>query len=382
MLDQAPLILLDTEIKTISSQLPGNPFGGTKGEVSEKQMTIYWKGDVPDSVLAAAQKTIDLGYTIDVQPALHSEAELMSVAAVLAATAGKPNGLIVRLENDGSGFIVMYPGLDGNSNYGASEAVLAAIETVLNLGVAVRQEKAPEGGGAFLSRAADSSPYWGGARILMPKAPGTVVVCSSGFGMNAGYPYQYMITAAHCADYLDNATINNGAGSYMGYTDYIHELHDLNLYDLGLIRLPAGAVSTKYIYADTPSPPSFASRTVVGVTSGFLLGIRANYCTSGQVSGMKCNIYVNHQDLHCVDGHCLYAVHFDDGYTSQPAACSGDSGGPIYMHPFGLSDPSIYATGIISIGAGYKDSSNCYSEGWAPSVIVALSLIPGLNLTL
>ena len=152
MLDQIPLMQLTDEVRNISSQLPGNPFGGTKGEVSEKRMTIYWKGEVPDSVTAAVQKTVALGYTIDVQPALHSAADLMSVAAVLATTAGKPNGLTVRVENDGSGLIVMYPGLDGKSEYDANDAVLAAIDVVRGLGVAVRQEKAPEGGSHTLAK--------------------------------------------------------------------------------------------------------------------------------------------------------------------------------------------------------------------------------------
>lgn len=376
-IDQQPLFDLRARVAEISSLAAGSPAAGTVFDVPNQTLVVYWRGDVPTALVELGGAAEADGYRLDIKPAVHSAAELSVAAMELAELAGSPSGLSVEMSYDGSGLVVRYPGLDGAVDFPATADVRSAIDEIASRGVNVRVEPSGDEVPTFASRDDDNSPYWGGALTNDGSA-----LCTNAFGMQAGATYQYMLTAAHCGSFLDGKSIYNGQGTYMGYTDYLHELFDLSGYDLGLIRLKPGAASTSRFYATPPAPaPGFASRLVVGYDAGGILtGVNANYCTSGAALGVHCNVYAQNQQVVCVAGvRCIYAVIVNSNSTSVPVICRGDSGGPIYFHQSGMGSNNVTAAGVVS-GAYLASGANCGWQGWISVVATAIGTIPGLQI--
>jgi hypothetical protein len=119
-------------------------------------------------------------------------------------------------------------------------------------------ESAPRAG----SRAVDSAPYWGGARI---HGVYLNVDCSDGFSWRIGTAYA-MLTAAHCVSSGGGVTVNSTAIGTVSATSEENwdALHGTQYYtgqsifrgDVGLIRLSGSYTAGPYIYRGGPTSSS------------------------------------------------------------------------------------------------------------------------------
>jgi hypothetical protein len=340
---------------------------------------VYWAGDPPAALTQLRAATAKTGPTLDIRPAQFSRRQLMAAAEQVM-----PDGVTgsVDLAVDGSGITVAAGNLVAVA---AGTRAATAVESRLldriaatraRTGVPVRLAAPPAGKPQFDdSRSDDNSPYWAGARTVDSRNGNG---CTSGFGMYAsGSPAtRFTLTAAHCSAYTDDVTITNGAGAAMGVTDFIHELHDqATAYDLGVVRLRAGASNAPAIYID--ENPTAGYIAVAGYAAG---GIPAdgNYCVHG-MTAVHCNLYSGGTSMFCYGGppqyRCVYTIAMRTVQPGQLLWCRGDSGGPIYFWAGG----TVIAAGAVSWS--YKaDVDMCSTTtGGASVVATAVNLIPGLR---
>lgn len=135
-------------------------------------VTVYWPGDVPAPVRAAAR-----GHRVRFLPARFSQAELVSEARRIA---GAGNGVLSAAPTaDGSGVTVTVSA-DGDRR---------ALSSRVPLTFEVEQAASAMG-----TRQADTPPFSGGSRYSTDVSPG----CSNGFALKHPHGNFYMISAAHC----------------------------------------------------------------------------------------------------------------------------------------------------------------------------------------
>lgn len=144
MLDQVPLFELNAEAAMISAALPGDPATASTFDVPNKTLILYWYGEVPAEIFELRESAEARGCKVTVLPSAYSRAQLKAGAEEITGRSGGPAGLSVRLNNDGSGLTVMYPGLDGvrvsadgSTKFDANEAILTAIDSVIESGMTV-----------------------------------------------------------------------------------------------------------------------------------------------------------------------------------------------------------------------------------------------------
>jgi hypothetical protein len=185
-------------------------------------------------------------------------------------------------------------------------------------------------GGQTSGRQADTSPFWGGARL---NASGS---CTSGFVAKSSTT-TYMSTAGHC--WTVGTNITSGGGSAEGSV----ALRDYPKYEA---EFYAGKTYSAQIYSgvqgDNTSHLPILGRRIASVGVG-----QTGYCRTGYNSGRYCNWKVTSLNasfcanlLTCTDG--LYAF-------EGTASVGGDSGGPIYK---------TYNSGALIVGTivGYFSS--------------------------
>ncbi len=208
-----------------------------------------------------------------------------------------------------------------------------------------------------LSRTADASPHYGGARYNM-LAPGTGQCfgsCSTGFAVKNSYNVRSMITAGHCGQYPT-----------LGYSGPFLEgiLYRAGMYpniDISVLYTP-GETYTNKIYADPGSSP-------VTVTTGHEPILNETDCFSGGRSKETCgNLVTNINDVFCdTDGCALFL--FDAIHYATPFCQDGDSGSPFYLRYFDAAavEGTLVAgddTGTLCLGQ--KLSSIVFGTGETP----------------
>jgi hypothetical protein len=191
-----------------------------------------------------------------------------------------------------------------------------------------------------------------------------------------GASYQYMLTVAHCTAWADNQSIYNGAGAYMGYSDYVAELITAN-YDLALIRLGAGKTGAGKIYLTPPGDNGFTNKTVAGyAASGIMTG--AEYCVSARKLSPRCGVFAGSQSVFCT-ALCTYVIDvYNNNYN---IFCHGDSGGPVYYYITGYPN-SVIAAGLVK-GIYTNNGAQCSNFGAISGVSTAIDTVgQGLTITL
>ncbi|HEX8095805.1 trypsin-like serine protease [Jatrophihabitans sp.] len=359
MLAQAEYLSLDSQVRTA---LTADVLAGTEIDVVGHRYYVY-STRKPATLSALSARARSAGISLVFRPAKHSVKQLQQVTERLALLLHPTGAFSIELATDGSGLRVKSGNLDR-----APAAVLAAVRHLsATTGVAIASASQVEAV-HLASRDADTSPYYGGAVTVVGN-----LGCTDGFSMYAtGSTARFMLTAAHCSNFLDGQAVYTGAGSYMGTTDFIHELYDQTpSYDMGVIRLSGGQSNDGRIYnTDTNSVP-IVGYAANGIPSG------GNYCLSGAVSTPNCNLISGAQDFVSAGGPRAWWVvtmTIKAGATG-PIMCKGDSGGPIYY-----SNSSGYiAAGIVSVGYG-PTGSTCFNAIGASVVASAINRINGLAL--
>lgn len=215
----------------------------------------------------------------------------------------------------------------------------------------------------------DGKPYYGGDALW---DVGSYIHCTSGFAAyNPSTGTRGMLTAGHC--YGVNGNVYQGTGQ--GTTGILGKV-TIQSYGNNVVDAEFVDASTMGTTVDPDVNTSTPQGDNVSTTGTSFVGL--NPCFDGAVSGENCYGTVQQADYCLVIGslNICHVTKVTES-NSNPVLCqSGDSGGPVYKYPAGLT-----AYGLIE---ATTDGYTCwYSEIWAaasqlgtPLLTVALHIPP------
>jgi hypothetical protein len=378
MREQLPYQELDVKVKRLAPTTDDTPLNGTLIDLEHHKFHVYWVGVVPRAVRELRSWARQHGITLVITQAAFTKRELMAASSRVVAFAESTRArLRIDLHTDGSGITVRSEGLPAAAVGGAAPtkaqaALLRVVDKVrATTGVPVAVADLP-GSAQRASRSADFSPYWGGADIETP----TTDACMDGFSAYAAgdTSIRHMLTVAHCTKFHDGYRVDNGAGTRMGYSEFVAQTYS-NLpkgsrYDLATVHLDPGKWNSPRVYGNDSGSIRYS---VYGyATNGIPAG--GHYCVSLTVLAPRCNLLSGQQFEGCADGICTLYINIvnTDG---QNIWCPGDSGGPIYYWDYYFQ--GIYAAGLV----GWLDNGGwCGKTGGASVVATAVQLMPGLTI--
>lgn len=313
----------------------GAGFGSIVAEPAANQLRLYWKGAVPASVQTLTAG--NTGVNIVVRPAAHTEAELLGEVDRLVAnqpkaspaSATKITGAAPR--SDASGLTVY---VDGSAAEGRELPAVRA----LGVPVTVKGAVSPQA----VSRANDSSPYWGGANWTGSGG------CTTGFAVNHDGRTK-MLSAAHCA--------TNGISAYDGGGDLMGQVSTST--DTKLDALLIDARSAGRVFNGGPGTGEFTNP----VLGRHFNNVGDFICTSGAYSGTRCNIkivetgvtqtFTKSDSTKVTFSRLALAEQQDD----LNAGGNGDSGGPVLE--VGSDPTTVWAKGILTGNDPTNASATC-----------------------
>jgi hypothetical protein len=291
---------------------PGEGFAGIVAAPQNRDVRVYWKGDVPASLRALAS---GLDVPVKFLPAKFTERELLAETKRLGAD---PQVRSVGPEVDGSGLRI-------NVTSAGRQAIQSGTGLLGTTTVPLHLESGPEP--SALLRQNDIAPYWGGAWFTTPSALG----CSTGFAINWG-GLDHMLSAGHCGN---NGEIAVDGGGNPAIDTMGTVFNDVPVRDTMMIDTP----SQGNIYIGPWD--SNTGMDVIGAEADIVGNL---VCTSGARSGEHCGLTVTHVNQTDNGWSPLTrAVHPSGGC----AAAGGDSGGPVFRYS---SDGWPIGRGTISTG--------------------------------
>ncbi|MGM1028363.1 MAG: trypsin-like serine protease [Actinomycetota bacterium] len=370
--------------------IQGDPVAGT--------IQIGWAGDVPSELQAMARDARTQGIEVTFVEQESSGAELLEIALDMAAAMPVDGAFSIGLGQDtlavevpteaaaqaaGSAPIALQGGVldvigsaeDAAAQVGARVSVeqtgtvpLNAAATPLTAGTPIDAATVAP---ISTARTNDVSVLSGGMRVQTQFRTGSFVSCTSGFtGFHGHQPV--IVTAAHCSDYADDRAVRNQAGASIGRSDLVAELNDGALpFDLGVIAAPYDTRTLPRIYTGDTSTVNILSTQTTWPPAGYQL------CSSGQVTGWKCDITAGAAYVTCYGtprgSECMHVqrVHA----STATAFCLGDSGGPIVSRP---TAAGARAVGVVSGIRG--TGSRCAQEGLMAPISQLGTVVYGLQL--
>lgn len=396
-IQEAHFAVID-EIASWDARTPHSRIGAIEGDPVAGTIQIGWAGDVPSEVEAMGRDARAQGIDVTFVEQESSGAELLEIAYDMAASMPVDGAFAIGIGQDqlsievpteaaaqaaGAEPIALAGGVldvigdaeDAAARVGASVSVAQtdtvpanAAATPLTLGTPI---DAATVGTISTARTNDVSVLSGGMRVQTQFRSGTFVACTSGFtGFHGHQPV--IVTAAHCSDYADNRAVRNQAGASIGRSDLVTELNDGTLpFDLGVIAAPYDTRTLPRIYTGDTSTVNIVGTQTTWPPAGYQL------CSSGQVTGWKCDITAGAAYVTCYGtprgSECM---HVQIVRSSGPTAfCLGDSGGPVVSRP---TAAGARAVGVVSGIRG--TGSNCAQEGLMAPISQLGTVVYGLQL--
>jgi hypothetical protein len=334
---------LGTELPSKGLEPPGfSGFAAIEVDVSTSQVTVYWKGEAPPTVLPFLGR-LETRYDVNflLATAAFSRAELDRELMQVIRERGE-TGLV------GMGRLPKGAGLFAEVEGSPTRATRASVfvDATARL-AALRSALSAEEGPQFVirrgarsvasSRDSDTTPFFGGSRMVLSNAS-TSRDCSSGFAVVDGSSLSYILTAAHCSDFQTSWLVRNGTRtSPMGFVFSIDSDTDS-----ALIHVPS---SGPRIYAGGVSFTDETTRKVLAETSS-VPGMFA--CGSGAFSGERCNASVKAIDeFRIIQGEVVGPMVRAERDDHLGIVGAGDSGGPVY---FPIGADFLFAMGTIVAG--------------------------------
>ncbi|GAA1420961.1 trypsin-like serine protease [Agrococcus citreus] len=386
------------QIASWDARTPHSRIGTIEGDPVAGTIEIGWAGDVPSEVRAMARDAHSRGISVSFVEQESSGAELLEIAYDMAAAMPVDGAFAIGIGQDelsievpteaaaqaagsapipleGDVLDVIGDAEDAAAQLGATVSVaqtdtapINAAATPLIAGAAIDPAAlAP----ISTARTNDVSVLSGGMRVQTQFRNGAFVSCTSGFtGFHGHQPV--IVTAAHCSDYADDRAVRNQAGASIGRSDLVAELNDGALpFDLAVIAAPYDTRTLPRIYTGDTSTVNITSTQITWPPAGYQL------CSSGQVTGWKCDITAGTAYVTCYGtprgSECM---HVQRVMASGPSAfCLGDSGGPIVSRP---TAAGARAVGVVSGIRG--TGSNCAQEGLMAPISQLGTVVYGLQL--
>jgi len=373
---QLPLILagtelnkfLGTELPTGGVEPPGFPgFADITIDVPSGTLLLYWKGSVPAAVPGYLHQLEALhAIRTKILPARFSRAEFDAERNKILADPRASE--IVNGMGPSEGYGGMLIEVDDPATAASNPLFAGAAQRLTALAAGQNPmvfRKAPKH--SLMSRIADSSPWWGGARTVIP-ALGTA--CTSGFSVLGPNSTPYMLSAWHCPQGLVNLPVVNGSSQLIGVSWFGRNSDVSKPSDSSLIANIASNGNRIYTGGTGTGESSSA---VVGQVSNFN---GSTVCQSGMWSGEICGITVANVNFTCnysgqLVSPCIMAT------KSTDAVSSGDSGGPVYVK----SGSNVFAVGSVSGGVSSSFSLPCPGLGGTSCSTVLLYVDIGIQLS-
>ena len=308
------LLRVQEKLNTAAARVStGAGFAGVVADPTSRQLRVYWKGQPPAGLIAAARAIVP----VSVQSAAYSKKELNAAAARLLAKAGNKI-TSVGPRADGAGLVV------GTQNWLAGAAASdAGVPVTVETGVSAEPA----------SRVDDSPPWWGGGR--WQTAGGS---CSTGFAVVHG-GVNRMLSAGHCAVNGNVATDPTGQviGTVMN--------KNVGTDTLIIAGNSAGRVFNNSTDAAGGVVSEFSNQVIGRVASQV-----GNFvCTTGSFSGTRCSIQVIaiNQCINVtgVGAVCNQVRAEQTAHTN--AAGNGDSGGAVEIVN-SANTSQVFATGTFT----------------------------------
>jgi hypothetical protein len=310
----AELLRVQEKMNAAAERVSGGAgFAGVVADPTSRQLRVYWKGQAPAGLLAAARATVP----VSVQSAAYSQKELRVAAARLLAKVGN-RITSVGPRADGTGLVVgTQDGLAGAAGY-------AGVPVTVETGVSAEPA----------SRVNDSAPWWGGARWQVAG----VGSCSTGFAVVHG-GVNRMLSAGHCANNGNVAT--DPTGEVIGTV--------LNK-NVGTDTLIIAGNSAGRVFNNSTD----AAGNVVSEFSNQVIGRLASQvgnfvCTTGSFSGTRCSIQVVaiNQCINVLNVGVVCNQVRAENTTRTNAAGNGDSGGAVEIVN-AANTAQVFATGTFT----------------------------------
>jgi hypothetical protein len=313
------------EVSTRAAKLPG--FAGIELSVPNREVILYWKGDVPKA-LQANMSQLTSKARIRVVAARYTREELQRHASALKRSVSKYPGLHrVGVAENGSGLEI------GITDAKVGDAIAKALPVTVRTEVEqptepfVRDDATPVSAGASLNAFNGDS-------------------CGSGFSMwrwrisgDIFYKEFYTHAAYHCGGGI-GVNYFSGGGPIVGQGAFSRR-------NLDSIAVRTGAAVGR-MYDGGVQDGTWFFKPVVGRGTN---RIGTQVCISGRLSGVHCGLRINkHHSWRWPQGgywidNLVEANHVDGAL----AAVEGDSGSPV----FGLNSQSkVLAAGHLWGGGG------------------------------
>jgi uncharacterized protein YkwD len=394
---EAHLSVID-DIAMWDARSPHPRIGAVTGDPVAGTIEIGWAGPVPSEVQAMADAAAARDIDITFVPQEASEAELVELAHELAASMPVEGAFAIGIGADSLSVEVPTPeaaeaagseaiALEGEvldvideteqaaEQLGASVSVeeTDSVPTTTALTQLAQGQPVDASAAALYSgRSNDAVEVSGGMKVLTQFLNGRFIGCTSGF--TGFYGHQpVIVTAAHCSDYSDGRAVQNAQGTRIGTSDLVTELNDgARSYDLGVVATSYDTRTLPRIYTGETSTVNITGTQLAFPPAGYQL------CSSGQVTGWKCNLTAGAAYITCYStargSECMH-VQIVQARTGN-AFCQGDSGGPVVSTP---TSAGAIAVGVVS---GLKSPLNgtCSTQGLIAPVSQLMATIPGLQL--
>lgn len=388
---ESHLAVID-QISMWDARSPHPRIGTVSGDPVAGTIEIGWAGPVPSEVRAIADDAAARGIDITFVPQEASEAELLELAHALAASMPVDGAFAIGIGADSLALEVPTAeaaeaagtepiALEGEvldvideteqaaEQLGATVTVEATdtVPTTTALTGLAQGQPIDASAALFTGRSNDSTEVSGGMRVQTQFASGSWVACTSGF--TGFYGHQpVIVTAAHCSDFRDDRAVRNASGARIGTSDLVAELNDgARPYDLGAIALSYDTRTLPRIYTGETSTVSITGTQLSFPPAGYQL------CSSGQVTGWKCNMTTGAAYVACYGTECMNVQ--EVRASSGNAFCRGDSGGPVVSMP---SSSGAIAVGVVS---GLRGTNvTCSDRGLIAPMSQLMATLPGLQL--
>lgn len=143
---QAPYMEFDEHVRQIAASLQPSPLAGTRLDVENKQLTVYWKGTVPGELIVLRDRAANSGFVFNIVRAPFSEEQLRRAASELTSAVPDEThrAMMIEIDTEGTGLIVHFDGLptaqeDSTSATLMQRELLAVIDSLRpRYGMAIR----------------------------------------------------------------------------------------------------------------------------------------------------------------------------------------------------------------------------------------------------
>lgn len=346
---------------TALADVPG--YAGVAVDYDTGSVILSWKGEAPRAV-STLKARLPRGATVDVRPAVLSQAELRAASTRLMDSQRAlhgPDAVLAALPSaDYAGLVAEVSREAAGTTPALAQRLAQAAGVPVRVTVVDEHVESTAG-----TRQDDSAPWHAGGAMAGPDGTD---YCTTGFSIVTAAGNHRIVSAAHCNEAV-GSLVRDGAGERLGTVTNRAASLDAQLID------PLGSPETATSTFGGPwnaSQDSSRYRFAIGGVQRPAVG--QTVCSSGAVTGEHCST-IRATDIawSCGDHTChgFRASRSDGGVVVG----GGDSGGPMYA----VIDGKAYARGMIDGGSNRRSCGSTSVPTQCFSYVYGIPMVDILN---